>query len=260
MSRFQFEADDHRYFVGYEPALASFFADVEPLEVDDEIELIELVDPAKIGAVPTLADLDALLAEQGVRIPQDFRELLAEEVPADPSTAAMDAVDARREVFAELGEVARGDAGEVRVTPGRMSVTYEHLSGELQLGWDPTFATFYAVRFSAFDWEQSEDLVGQSRLGEVPSPAALQAALEARGISVPDEVFDGLRQFEPVDSAAAVAEAMRRLDFRSTDIAAEAARQVAMTGFATPPSATPAAPAPTPPRWSAPEAGPSLER
>lgn len=129
MSRYSFEDNDQRWHVGWDPGLASYFAQAEPLhpttgatvddrggtdgstidlrdvdlrdhrkgdnhvDVDLDDELRDVVPGDRPGEVPTLAALTEQLQGQVV-IPDAIREQLADDGPAYPDRHA--AAAARR--------------------------------------------------------------------------------------------------------------------------------------------------------------------
>lgn len=94
MTRYSFDTDDgQRWHVGWDPAVASYFAQSEPTpgtgpsnRPRDE-ELRDVVDAGRPGEVATVAILTARLRGQ-VTIPDPILDRLAADAPADPAGAA----------------------------------------------------------------------------------------------------------------------------------------------------------------------------
>jgi hypothetical protein len=87
MSRISFTTDTDRWHVGWDPAVASYYAQVEPPrlrgrgDVDDQPVTVV---GGRVGEAPTVADLDRRLAGR-VQLPDGVREQLAEDGPATPA-------------------------------------------------------------------------------------------------------------------------------------------------------------------------------
>lgn len=90
MSRYSFTVEEDRWHVGWDPAVASYYAQVGPVRppagAEDYDVLVSVVGD-RVGEVPTLAALDGRLAGR-VRVPDAVREQLADDGPARPVAAA----------------------------------------------------------------------------------------------------------------------------------------------------------------------------
>lgn len=90
MSRYSFTSGDDRWHLGWDPAVASYYAQVEPVRTPpgaDDGEALRTVAGERVGEAPTLAALDARLAGR-VQVPADVRQQLTDDGPARPAVAA----------------------------------------------------------------------------------------------------------------------------------------------------------------------------
>ncbi len=89
MSRYSFTSGEDRWHLGWDPAVASYYAQVEPVRTPpgaDDAQVLRTVAGARVGEVPTLAALDARLGGR-VQVPAGLREQLADEQLAEPGPA-----------------------------------------------------------------------------------------------------------------------------------------------------------------------------
>ena len=97
MSRISFTTDTDRWHVGWDPAVASYYAQVEPPrprgrgDVDDQPVTVV---GGRVGEAPTVAELDRRLAGR-VQIPDGVREQLAEDGPAKPAAERLPGLEER---------------------------------------------------------------------------------------------------------------------------------------------------------------------
>lgn len=90
MSRYSFTSGDDRWHVGWDPAVASYYAQVEPVRTApgaEDAQALRTVAGDRVGEVPTLAALDVRLAGR-VQMPAGVRDQLADDGPARPDVAA----------------------------------------------------------------------------------------------------------------------------------------------------------------------------
>jgi len=89
MSRYSFTSGEDRWHVGWDPSVASYYAQVEPVRTPpaaDDAQVLRTVAGERVDEVPTLAALDARLAGR-VQVPAGVRERLADDTPARPAGA-----------------------------------------------------------------------------------------------------------------------------------------------------------------------------
>ena len=91
MSRYDFDADGVTWSVGYDAALASYFA--QRASSDADLDVVEVAGE-HVGDTPTLRDLEAALARESVTLPSSIRDDLASQQPAALG-AALDAAKQR---------------------------------------------------------------------------------------------------------------------------------------------------------------------
>jgi hypothetical protein len=89
VTRYSFDTDGQRWHVGWDPAVASYFAQAEPAHAtrDDVDELRDIVGFDRPGEVRTVTELVERLRGQ-VGIPDTIRQRLEADAPRDPACAA----------------------------------------------------------------------------------------------------------------------------------------------------------------------------
>ena len=115
MSRISFTTDTDRWHVGWDPAVASYYARVEPPrprgrgDVDDPPVTVV---GEWVGEAPTVADLDRRLAGR-VQLPDGVREQLAGgDGPAKPAAERLPGVE-ERDLAERWAALSRsGDGGQ----------------------------------------------------------------------------------------------------------------------------------------------------
>ena len=114
MSRISFTTDTDRWHVGWDPAVASYYAQVEPPrprgrgDVDDPPVTVV---GGRVGEVPTVADRDRRLAGR-VQLPDGVREQLAgDDGPATLAAGRLSGLE-QRELAQRWAALSRsGDGG-----------------------------------------------------------------------------------------------------------------------------------------------------
>ena len=119
MSRISFTTHTDRWHVGWDPAVASYYAQVEPPrprgrgDVDDPPVTVV---GERVGEVPTVADLDRRLAGR-VQLPGGVREQLADDGPATPAAERLPGLEesALAERWAALSRSGDGGGAKEQV-------------------------------------------------------------------------------------------------------------------------------------------------
>ena len=109
MSRYSFDAGNQRWHVGWDPSVASYYAQAEPVGNRDDDLLRDVVGNDLVGQVPTVGALIAQMPSH-VQIPETVALRLAADAPRDPARAAQAAgagIERAKITDAELNELTR---------------------------------------------------------------------------------------------------------------------------------------------------------